>query len=67
MASDTNKPLTLTLTVADINQILEALGKRPYARVFQLIGRIQQQAAAQLSDAEPGAPERGPGDQPPRG
>jgi len=67
MAHDTNKPLQLTLTVADINQILEALGRLPYARVFQLIGRIQQQAEAQLSAAEPGAPpERGAGDGPPR-
>ena len=67
MAHDTNKPLQLTLTVADINQILEALGELPYARVFQLIGRIQQQAEAQLSAVEPGAPpERGARDGPPR-
>lgn len=66
MAHDANKPLQLTLTVADINQILEALGQQPYARVYQLIGSIQQQAAAQLSAAEPGAlPERGAGDRPP--
>ena len=58
MAHDTNKPLQLTLTVTDINQILEALGQLPYARVYQLIGRIQQQAGAQLSD-EPGTPESG--------
>ena len=55
MAHDTNKPLQLSLTVAEINQILEALGQQPYARVFQLIGRIQQQAAAQFP---PGEPER---------
>jgi len=67
MAHDTNKPLELKLTVADINQILEALGQLPYARVYQLIGRIQQQAETQLSGAEPGAaPERGAGDRPPR-
>jgi hypothetical protein len=56
MAHDTNKPLQLTLTVAEINQILEALGKQPYARVFQLIGRIQQQAAAQLPSSETATP-----------
>jgi len=56
MAHDTNKPLQLTLTVAEINQILEALGQQPYARVFQLIGHIQQQAAAQFPGAEPSAP-----------
>ncbi|XXY49035.1 hypothetical protein WME91_54420 [Sorangium sp. So ce269] len=67
MANDTNRPLTLTLTVADINQILEALGRLPYARVFQLIGRIQQQAAAQLSAGEPEVPGSGGGDRPPRG
>lgn len=55
MAHDTNKPLQLSLTVAEINQILEALGQQPYARVFQLIGRIQQQAATQFP---PGEPER---------
>jgi hypothetical protein len=67
MAHDTNKPLELTLAVADINQILEALGQMPYARVYQLIGRIQQQAEAQLSAPEPGAPSgRDAGDRPPR-
>ncbi|ATB41385.1 hypothetical protein CYFUS_006851 [Cystobacter fuscus] len=56
MAHDTNKPLQLTLSVAEINQVLEALGRQPYARVFQLIGRIQQQAAAQISASETTAP-----------
>jgi hypothetical protein len=66
MANDTSKLLQLTLAVADINQILEALGEQPYARVYQLIGRIQQQAATQLSTAESGAPpEPGAGDRPP--
>ena len=56
MAHDTHPSLQLTLTVAEINQVLEALGRRPYARVFQLIGRIQQQAASQFAPAETAAP-----------
>jgi hypothetical protein len=55
MAHDTNKPLQLSLTVAEINQILESLGQQPYARVFQLIGRIQHQAAAQFPAVETAA------------
>jgi len=63
MAHDTNKPLQLTLTVADINQILEALGRLPYARVFQLIGRIQQQAEAQHQHHDDARHQPGGGDQ----
>lgn len=46
--------IQLTLTLAEINQILEALGSQPYAKVYQLIGKLQQQAEAQLqSDSQP--------------
>jgi hypothetical protein len=40
--------LQLTLTLDEINAVLEALGQQPYVKVFQLIGKIQQQAAEQL-------------------
>lgn len=44
------KEITLTLTVDETNQILEGLGNLPFKEVFQLIGKIQQQAGAQLQD-----------------
>ena len=40
--------ITLTLSLAEANQILEALGQQPYVRVYELIGKIQQQAQVQL-------------------
>jgi hypothetical protein len=40
--------LKLELALAEINQLLEALGDRPYKEVFQLITKIQRQAEAQL-------------------
>lgn len=44
--------LSLNLTVDEINLILDALGQRPYAEVFQLVGKIQAQAEAQLPGRE---------------
>jgi hypothetical protein len=40
--------ITLTLSLAEANQILEALGELPYVRVYELIAKIQQQAQVQL-------------------
>lgn len=57
--NDESKTVGLSLSLAEINQILEALGNQPYVRVFQLIGKIQQQVEGQLSGrAQPsnGAP-----------
>ncbi|WP_147268695.1 hypothetical protein [Sphaerisporangium album] len=51
--------LTLTLSIPEINLVLDALGQLPYAQVYELIGTIQQQAQAQigLSPVEaPGEP-----------
>jgi hypothetical protein len=42
--------ITLELEVEQVNQILEALGALPFARVYQLISSIQQQAQAQLGE-----------------
>ncbi|MCA9539034.1 MAG: hypothetical protein KC620_09095 [Myxococcales bacterium] len=42
-------PLTLKLSLEEINLILEALGTQPYIRVHETIARIQQQARAQLA------------------
>lgn len=40
--------IKLVLTLAEINQILAALGSQPYKDVFTLVGKIQQQAQTQL-------------------
>ncbi len=49
--------LRLELSIDDVNLILESLGQLPFARVYSLIGRIQEQARAQL----PSAGEQGEG------
>jgi hypothetical protein len=46
--------ITLTLSVPQTNLILEALGEMTYARVYELVTTIHQQATAQLG--EEGAP-----------
>ena len=50
------KEITLTLTVDEANQILDALGKEPFNKVFQLINKIQQQANQQLNNNPPPPP-----------
>lgn len=44
--------IQLKLELNEVNQILEALGRQPYAQVFQLINKIQVQAEQQLSVAK---------------
>ena len=48
--------ITLKVTTDEANLLLEALGNLPFVRVYALIGRIQQQAAAQFGN-EPAAKE----------
>lgn len=48
--------LKLTITIDEANLILDALGNEPFHKVFALIGKIQQQAAAQLGDQRGEAP-----------
>jgi hypothetical protein len=43
------KEINLQLTIDEVNQILEALGAQPFAKVFLLIGKIQAAAASQLN------------------
>ena len=38
----------LQLTLAEVNQILDALGDKSYKAVYQLVIKIQQQAENQL-------------------
>ena len=42
------KELKFNLTVDDTNTILEALGNMPFAKVYGLIEKIQQQAQQQM-------------------
>ncbi|RMG19602.1 MAG: hypothetical protein D6730_21250 [Bacteroidetes bacterium] len=51
------KNLTLTLSIEEINLVLDALGQQPFNKVFQLIGKIQQQASGQLQGGELQNPE----------
>jgi hypothetical protein len=44
--------MKLELTIAEINMILQALGNAPYAQVFELVQKIQQQAQAQVAEQE---------------
>ena len=40
--------IQLNLTIAEVNCILTALGRQPYAEVFQLVAAIHEQSNAQL-------------------
>lgn len=42
------KKIHLDLTIEETNLVLEALGQMPFARVYNLIGQIQESAKAQL-------------------
>jgi hypothetical protein len=42
--------ITLQLSADEINLLLEGLGSMPFVRVYNLVGKIQQQASGQLSD-----------------
>ena len=44
--------IKVELTIDEANLVLEALGQLPFARVYALIGRLQDQARAQLQPAQ---------------
>ncbi len=44
--------MKLELDLNEVNAILTALGSQPYAQVFNLVTKIQQQAQEQLKPAE---------------
>ncbi len=44
--------LKLALSIQEINTILKSLSQLPYAEVFGLVSKIQQQAQAQLQNNE---------------
>ncbi len=47
-----NKEINLTLTVAEINVVLGALGKGPYEAVESVIAKIREQAMPQVQAVE---------------
>jgi hypothetical protein len=44
--------IQLSLTLEETNIVLEALGQMPYARVYLLIAKIQQQATVHLHEQQ---------------
>jgi hypothetical protein len=48
--------IQLSLTLEETNTVLEALGQMPYARVYLLIAKIQQQATTHLQEDQYPAP-----------
>jgi hypothetical protein len=49
--------ITLTLGLEETNLVLEALGQLPFARVYQLIAAVQEQAHRQLAEQQPAHPQ----------
>lgn len=52
--------INLSLAVEEVNLILEGLGNLPFARVYALVGKIQEQAAQQIKAAGVSRPEAVP-------
>lgn len=50
--------LTLNLTIDEANLILESLGELPFSRVYEIIGKIQQQARTQVDQQRNASPAR---------
>ena len=46
------KLMNITFTEQELNIVLNALAQRPFAEVFQLVGKIQTEAQAQLKETE---------------
>ena len=46
------KGVRLEITLEETNLILEALGQMPFARVYQLVNKIQQQASQQVEESQ---------------
>jgi hypothetical protein len=53
--ADSTQELQLSLSITEVNQILEALGQRTYTDVYRLINKLQQQAESQLNAGEDSA------------
>ena len=57
------KEVTLKLTVDEVNRVLQGLGRLPFAKVYTLVAKIQEQAGRQLDEAAAG--QRSPANGPP--
>lgn len=53
MQIDGNTPVTITLSLDKVNNVLGALSAQPYQQVAGLIAEIQLQASTQLKAAQP--------------
>jgi len=47
-----SQQITLSCTIEEANLILEGLGLIPFAKVYSLVNKLQQQASQQLNNAE---------------
>jgi hypothetical protein len=47
--------LKLTLTLDEVNTLLDSLGSQPFRQVHQLISKIQTQATGQLQNEQAGS------------
>lgn len=45
-----DKRIRLELSLAETNYILETLAEKPYREVFELIGKIKEQATPQVEN-----------------
>lgn len=55
-ANPIEKPLTLTVTVPELNVIGKALGKMPFEDVAQLMAKLQQQVTQQQQSTQVAPP-----------
>ena len=46
------KEINLTVSIDEANVILEALGQLPFAKVYTLVGKLQEQARRQLNGGD---------------
>ena len=44
--------IKLDLAIDDVNMILEGLGNLPFAKVYALVGKVQEQAGQQIKSAD---------------
>lgn len=44
--------ITFNITLEEANLIFKALGKQPFAEVFELIGKLNEQANQQLMNTQ---------------
>ena len=54
------KDIQLTLSLEEVNTLLNALGNQPYAQVQRLITKMQAQGSTQVQAAQNGQAEKAP-------